>query len=102
MKAKKSAAKQTTGIDDVERSLLELQAKKQFFSASLTMGWRLAVTVVIPIVVGVKLDERYDSAPSLTFLGLIIAGVAGCTVVWSSVKEVNQEQAELATKRKRK
>ncbi len=101
VKAKQSAAKKTTGIDDVERSLLALEAKKQFLSASMSMGWRLAVTVVIPIVAGVKLDERFNSRPSLTLAGLMLAAIAGCAAVWSSVKEVNQEQAELDAKRKK-
>jgi F0F1-type ATP synthase assembly protein I len=91
---KKTAAKKTTEIDNIEKTLMATTAKRQFLASTTNMGWRLAVTVVIPIVAGVKLDERYGSSPSFTLGGLMIAAIVGSSVVWKTVKEVNQEQAE--------
>jgi hypothetical protein len=90
----KKAAAKTTDLDDVEQKLLALNAKSQFLSATANMGFRLAVTVVIPIVAGVKLDERFNSAPSWTLTGMFIAAAAGSAAVWTTIKQVNQQQAE--------
>jgi len=95
----KAAKRETTPvpIDDELSHFAEDQvgaAKRQFVGATMNMGVRLAVTVVVPIVVGVKLDEHFRTSPSFTLLGIMIATVAGCVAVWSTIKEVNKEQAE--------
>ena len=90
----RKAAGKTTSIDDVEQNLAAQVAKRQFLAATSNMGWRLALTVVIPIVAGVKIDDHFNTTPSFTLLGVMIAAVAGCTAVWTTVKEVNREQAE--------
>ena len=87
----------TTNIDDVEQKLATLVAKRQFLAATSNMGWRLALTVIIPIVGGVKIDEHFNTAPSFTLLGLMLAAVAGCTAVWATIKEVNREQTVVDT-----
>jgi F0F1-type ATP synthase assembly protein I len=89
----RKAAAKTTELDDVEQKLVALNAKSQFLAATTNMGFRLAITVVIPIVVGVKLDERFHSAPSMTLAGIFIAAGAGSAAVWSTIKEVNRQQA---------
>ncbi|HUP26332.1 MAG TPA: AtpZ/AtpI family protein [Candidatus Limnocylindrales bacterium] len=88
----RKAAGKTTNIDDVEQNLAALAAKRQFLAATSNMGWRLALTVVIPIVGGVKIDEHFKTAPSFTLLGVMLAAVAGCAAVWATIKEINQEQ----------
>lgn len=90
----RKAAGKTTNIDDVEQKLAAQIAKRQFLSATSNMGWRLAFTVVIPIVAAVKADEHFHTSPSFTLLGLMIAATAGCAAVWATVKEVTREQAE--------
>lgn len=102
LEMRKAAAK-TTNIEDMEQSLAALAAKRQFLAATSNMGWRLAVTVVIPIVVGVKVDEHYKTSPSFTLLGLTLAAVAGCAAVWATIKQINREQAQVvSTKSKRR
>ena len=92
---KKAAANKTTDADDVEETLRRITAKKMFYGATMNMGWRLAVAVLLPVVGGVKLDEWLGSSPSFTLLGVMIAAVAASVVVWGVVKDVNQEQAEM-------
>ncbi len=95
---KKAAAKRemttTVAHDEVEEFLNVQAAKSQFMFATANMGFRLAVTVVVPIVAGVKLDEHFHSAPSLTLTGLFIAVGAGASAVWATIKQVNEEQAK--------
>jgi predicted F0F1-ATPase subunit len=80
--------------DEVELLADSIAAKQQFVGSTLNMGWRLAITVVIPIVGGVKLDDHFHSAPSWTLTGLFLAAFAGSMAVWTTIKEVNKEQAE--------
>lgn len=80
--------------DKVEDLLLKQAAKTQFLTSTANLGWRLAITVVIPLVAGVKLDEKFNSSPSWTLTGMFIAVAAGCAAVWATIKEVNKQQAE--------
>ena len=71
-----------------------LAAKSKFFAVTIGMGWRLALTVLIPLIAGIKIDQRFNSSPSYTLAGFMLAVAGGAVVVWDSVKQVNQEQAE--------
>lgn len=80
--------------DDIGRSLAALTARRQFVSAAMNMGWQLALTVIVPVYIGVKIDEHYNSTPSYTLAALIIAcgGVIG--VVMTTIKQITREQAQ--------
>ena len=94
---RKAAAKVTTTIDPVDAKIEQasrMLAGQQLMGASLNMGWRLAVTVVVPIVGGVKIDEHFHTSPSYTLVGLMLAAVAGSAAVWTTIKQVNKEQAD--------
>ena len=92
---KAAANKTTTSADgDIQQALNTFNAKQQFFSSVLSMSWQLALTVVIPVIAGVKLDQKFDTAPSLTLTGFFLATTAACVVVWNTVKDVNKLQAE--------
>ena len=103
----KSAASRKTASaqDGVEQYIDVLEAKQQFIGATLNLSWRLALTVLIPIIGGLSLDKRFDTSPSYTITGFMLAVVCGCMAVWATVKEVNQLQADedkLSAKRKLK
>ena len=92
---KAAATKKTTTSEDTALQYLSvLDAKNKFFAATLGMGWRLAITVLVPLLAGIKLDQRFHTSPSYTLAGFMLAVAGGAAVVWSSVKEVNAEQAE--------
>lgn len=94
-KAAAKKKKTTTAVDDDIGQLIEItNAKRLFIGATLNMSWRLAFTIVVPVVAGVQLDKYFDSSPSLTLAGFILAIAGGCAAVWSTVKEVNEIQAE--------
>lgn len=73
-----------------------------FFNSTLTMSWQLALTVLIPVIAGVKLDQWLDSSPSLTLTGFFLAIAMGSMVVWKTVKGVNELQAEQDNKKFRR
>jgi F0F1-type ATP synthase assembly protein I len=94
---KRAAAKKTTtdtAGSDLEQYIESLNAKQQFLGAVMSLSWRLAFTILIPVVIGVKLDQSFDSAPSYTLAGLMLAAIGGSISVWDTVKEVNATQSE--------
>jgi F0F1-type ATP synthase assembly protein I len=101
---KAAASKTTTQAEgDLQQALDTFNAKQQFFSSALNMSWQLALTVVIPVVAGVKLDQKFDTSPSLTLAGFFLASFAAAMVVWNTVKDVNKAQAnEAKTTKKEK
>jgi F0F1-type ATP synthase assembly protein I len=59
-------------------------------SATLDMSWRLAIVVLIPLIGGVKLDQRFKTGPYLTILGILLA-ITGVYYVLSKIlSEFNQ------------
>lgn len=60
---------------------------------TLSLSWQLAVIVLVPLIGGYKLDDRFHTMPWLTLLGLIVA-LAGMILV---VKRVLRRLNELMT-----
>ena len=87
--------KTSTDISGQQFDMDVFAARSRFFAVTLGMGWRLALTVLIPLVAGIKLDDKFNSSPSYTLAGFMLAIAGGAMVVWNTVKEVNAEQAEL-------
>ena len=89
-----SSPSTTSAQDDIEQLEAALLAKQRFIAATLNLSWRLAVTVLVPLIGGIQLDKRFDSSPSYTITGFMLAVVLGCVAVWHTVQEVNEIQAE--------
>lgn len=95
--------KTTTPKEDEIQQLLETQAaKSQFFGATLNLSWRLALVVLIPVIGGVKLDQRFNKSPSFVLAGLVIAGFGAAMTISSTVREVNELQSQENKNEKRK
>lgn len=86
--------------DEIERSLAVLTARKQYFGAAVSMGWQLAFMVLIPVIIGVKLDDHFKSSPSYALAALVIAVGGAIYVINNTIKQVNQEQLDADKKEK--
>lgn len=98
----KRARKTKVETDPTEEYFSAFNAKQRFIAAALNMGWRLAVTFLVPVIIGAWLDNRYDTSPSYTITGIFIAVAGSVMVVYNTVKEVNAETAAMDKRRKRK
>jgi hypothetical protein len=102
----KAAARKVTPTtvveDELDQRLATINAGSQFIGATLNMGWRLALTVLIPLLGGIELDKHLHTSPSFTLGGMMLAAVASSAAVWATIKEVNAEQAEQAAQRNKK
>lgn len=59
----------------------------------LQLGWVAAFSLLIPLIAGMWLDRRYDCAPWLTLVGMIL-GVM--TAVYAVVREVSRSYPMIA------
>lgn len=85
--------------DEIDRSLAVIAARKDFVSGAMNMGWQLALTVILPVVIGVQLDERFNTAPSYTLAALILAAGGACVVIWNTLKQTAVKQSNRKQKK---
>jgi F0F1-type ATP synthase assembly protein I len=83
----------TSAQFDVERSAAIFQARQQFLNSAINMGWQLALTVIVPVIIGVKLDDHFHSTPSYTLAALVLAVFLAVIVVGNTLKQVRASQA---------
>ncbi len=74
----------------MEKSLVIFSARKQFLMSAVNMGWQLAITVLVPVMVGAWLDTRYHTTPSYTLAALVLACAMAVVVVANTIKQVSQ------------
>lgn len=94
-KSKPTISGTSVQADPVQQSLdSALNAKRLFVVSTINMGWQLAGMVIIPVFIGVKLDQRYDSSPSYTLAALVLAVFGSIIVVKNNINAVNKELAQ--------
>lgn len=88
--------------DPVLDQLRVIDARNMLIVNIFGMGWRLALTVLLPIFVGVQLDKKFDSTPSLTLAAFFIAVFSASLLIYKTYNEMTTLQAiEDARKAKR-
>lgn len=64
--------------------------QRQFVQMALNMGWQLAVVVLVPVIVGVQIDNALDlTSHAFTFVGLGLALVGSVIVMWRAMQKAN-------------
>lgn len=101
-KAKARKRNLSTSGDPVIDELAVLDARSMFYGGLFSMGWRLAVMILLPIFVGVQLDKKFDSAPSLTLAAFFIAIFGACLMISKMYNDINAEQLLAEQKKSKK
>jgi len=82
-------------IDGSAERLAQIaDAKQQFMDAAINMGWQLAVTIIVPVIIGVRLDDHFHSSPAWTLGALFLAVFMSCGVVWKALHGVTVAQTK--------
>lgn len=76
------------------------ELRSSFFVAALSMGWQLAVVVVIPIVGGYYLDQRLNVAAAWEIVGFVVALLGFIVVVRQQLNDFNQMTKQEGRKKK--
>lgn len=98
-KAGRKADSATVVTDELQAVSAMVDARQLFFSEVFGLSWRLAFTVLVPLIAGIQLDKRYASEPLYTLIGLGLAFVLGSVTVWVTYKRVNAMQQVESNKR---
>ena len=92
----KAAAKRktttTSALNDVERSAAVFTAQQQFVASTISMGWQMALMVIIPVFIGVKLDSHFKTQPSYTLAALFLAVGGAIWIASKTISNVKQDQ----------
>lgn len=70
-----------------------------FMVALLDMSWRLAITVLVPIIGGFELDEHLGTAPVLTIIGFLLAMVGVFVIMKRTVANADERFKPKGTRR---
>jgi len=57
---------------------------------ALTMSWQLLVVILLPIVGGHVLDNRYHTSPVWTAVGMVIGLAGTIIVVRQAIQQLNE------------
>ena len=70
--------------------------------ASLTMGWQLAIVVLVPILLGFRADKHFGTLPLWTSVGFLLAMSGMTVVVWRQMQLFSPKitQADIANAKK--
>jgi F0F1-type ATP synthase assembly protein I len=55
--------------------------KAMFVTSAFSMGWQLAVAVIVPIVGGFEIDQRYHTSPIWEIVGFVLAALGFVVVI---------------------
>lgn len=77
--------------DPVVDRLAVASARSVLLGSLIGMGWRLAITVLLPIFVGIQLDKKFDSAPSLALAAFFIAIFAASLLIYKTYQDMTAE-----------
>ncbi len=81
----KAAAKPTTTDESVQK------AKRLFFTGLLDLSWRLALAILIPMLSGAFIDNKFDSGSVFTIAGMIIGFILSVWLIKSVVAKISKE-----------
>lgn len=82
--------KTSPAVSEKNDQLATAEIRSTFFAAALSMGWQLAVVVVIPIVGGYYLDQRLDVAATWEIVGFVVALLGFIVVVRRQLLDFNE------------
>lgn len=101
---KAAARKRTTSEsgDPVVDRLAVIDARNMFFTSLISMGWRLAIMVLVPIFIGVQLDRRLDTKPSFTLAAFFIALIGSAYLIYKNYSDMQREQLLEETKKSKR
>ncbi|HSX44652.1 MAG TPA: AtpZ/AtpI family protein [Candidatus Saccharimonadales bacterium] len=89
---KPKAPSSASNKDEIARLAAAATSKQQFVNSAMDMGWRMAISVIVPVIIGSWLDHKYHTSPSWTLVSLFVAVTLAVMVVMKTIKDLNNSQ----------
>jgi F0F1-type ATP synthase assembly protein I len=100
--AKKRKGPSSKTEDPALAYLPEFNAQSQLMGSMLNVGWRLALTVLIPVFIGIWADNKFGTKPSFTITALFIAVAVSSVVIYQMYKDINIQTSKMKFKKTNK
>lgn len=84
--------------DSTEPVSLPTAEQQLFVGTLLSLTWQMLVVVVVPFVGGHYLDERYNSTPLWTLVGLAVALTMSGIITYRGYQTLTQVQRKRSNK----
>ena len=78
----------TTGGQQSDSAGTDASNRRDFFVAAANMSWQLAIVVLVPILVGSRLDAHFHTSPVWTLVGFVLAMIGTGLVVGYQLKKL--------------
>jgi hypothetical protein len=92
--------KTSPAVSEKSDPLGAVEIRSTFIAAALSMGWQLAVVVVVPIVAGYYLDQRLNVAAAWEIVGFVVALLGFVVVVRQQLNDFNDMTKQEGRKKK--
>lgn len=81
-------------VDPAIDQLAVMDARSMLVANLISMGWRLALMVLLPIFLGIQIDKKLDSAPSVTLAAFFIAIFGAGILIYRTYVELSPQSAD--------
>ena len=82
--------KTSPAVSEKSDPLTTAEIRSTFFAAALSMGWQLAIVVIVPIVGGYYLDQRLHESATWEIVGFIVALLGFFVIVRRQLVDFNE------------
>ncbi len=98
----KMSKKRKNAIDPALDYFPVFDARSQLLANMISIGWRLLIAVVLPLIAGVKADAHYGTKPKYTFIGFTAALAISAYVIYKQYVQINEEMKKTSFKKGKK
>jgi len=93
-----SSEQKTAGSEDDGKKRQSTFESLREYSPYLTLGFQLAGAVVVFLLIGVWADNRWNTTPWFTLLGLLIGSVGGFVKFFKTIADLERKHDRSAEK----
>lgn len=89
-------------IEEAFDSTAKQMAGQQIIGGLINVGWRLAVAVLIPIMIGIQIDKGSGKDSTNTFGGFVLAICLALYIIYKEYQQIQRDQSSQETARRNK
>lgn len=78
-------------VDPALDQLTVIDARSMLITNLISMGWRLAIMVLLPIFIGIQIDKKLNSSPSVTLAAFFIALFGAGILIYRTYVELTPQ-----------
>ncbi|MBP7767043.1 AtpZ/AtpI family protein [Candidatus Saccharibacteria bacterium] len=89
-------------MDQVVDRVAKQMAGQRILGSLVGMGWRLAIAVIVPIIVGLQIDKHLETGKRNTFGGFILAICLSSYMIYKEYQQIQSNVPEFTDTKAKK